>query len=183
MTEWHPKPPMQKGSPDDFQTPPEALAPLLPHLKKEWTIWECAVGTGNLAEELNRWGYEVIRTDIIDGRDFLTWRPQIAWDCIVTNPPFSLKDEFIKRCYQLEKPFALLLPLTTFEGKKRQALFKRYGVQVILFDRRINFETPSGKGKGAWFMTAWFTWGLGLESDITFARLMPHSQTRLEVTR
>jgi len=163
------QPPMQQGSSDDFQTPPKALDPLYPFLKKGWIVWECASGKGNLAKALIDKGYSVRSTDILQGRDFLTWAPD-QWDCVVTNPPFSLKQEFLERCYRLGKPFALLLPLTTFETPARQALFREYGVQVIFFDKRINFETPSGNGGGSWFATAWFTWGLEIpkeQSNIT----------------
>ena len=38
---------------------------------------------------------------------------------IITNPPYSLKDEFIKKCYEWKKPFCLLLPITALEGKVR----------------------------------------------------------------
>src|SRR6056297_3111047 len=164
------QPPMRKESSNDFQTPPKALKPLIQFLKKEWTIWECAEGEGNLSTELFNKGFNVVSSDINnknDGffsinsynnikqntlkryfeKDFLNWKPE-KWDCIITNPPFSLKQEFLERCYKLGKPFALLLPLTTFETKKRQDLFKKYGVQVIFFNKRINFKTPSGKGSG-----------------------------------
>ena len=165
-----PKPPSRHGSPDDFQTPPIALAPLLPWLKPEWTIWECAAGQGLLVRAMKS-THIVIASDILTGQDFLTWRPAGPWDCIVTNPPYSLKQKFLERCYQLRKPFALLLPLTTFETPKRQSLFARYGVQVIFLDKRINFVTPSGNGSGSWFATAWFTWGLDLPKDLMFARV------------
>mgnify|MGYP003394350000 CR=1 FL=1 len=36
------QPPMKQGSADDFQSPEEALNILVPYLKKEWMIWECA---------------------------------------------------------------------------------------------------------------------------------------------
>ena len=140
------KPPLRQGNSNDFQTPPDALTPLLPFLKN-WTIWECAAGKGNLVTALESKGYQVIGTDILTGQDFLTYQPD-NFDCIITNPPFSLKQEFLERCYELQKPFALLLPLTTFESKKRQDLFKKYGIEVIFFPKRINFETPSGKGGG-----------------------------------
>lgn len=162
---------MKTKSSDDYQTPPEALRPLLPFLDKDWTIWECANGKGNLSSELVKEGFDIIATDIKVGDfDFLTQKP-VQWDCIITNPPFSLKQEFLQRCYELGKPFALLLPLTTFETAKRQDLFKKYGVQVILFDKRINFETPSGKGGGSWFASAWFTWGLNLPKELNFVKL------------
>ena len=172
------QPPMKTNYSNDFQTPPEALYPLLPYLKKNWIIWECACGKGNLSKYLIQKGYRVIASDILTGNDFLTWQPK-EFDCIVTNPPFSLKQEFLERCYELGKPFALLLPITTFETAKRQRLFKKYGVQVIFFDKRINFETPSGKGSGAWFATAWFTWGLNLPNTLNFVKLENPNQKRL----
>lgn len=162
--------PSRKGSPDDFQTPPVAIRPLLPYLKKDWLIWECASGRGNLVDALNTEGFLTMGTDILTGHDFLKWTPK-KYDCIITNPPFSLKQEFLERAYELGKPFAFLLPLTTFETKKRQYLFKKYGLEVIFFDKRINFETPSGKGSSSWFATAWFTNGLNIGKQMTFERL------------
>jgi len=172
------KPPMKQGNADDFQTPKEALYPLIPYLKKEWLIWECACGDGTLCDALNEFGFNVLATDIIQGIDFLRWKPK-KFDCIITNPPYSIKEKFLERCYDLKKPFALLLPLTTFETKKRQSLFKKYGVQVIFFDKRINFVTPSGNGSGAWFAVAWFTNGFNFEKDLNFVELKSPKQKRL----
>ena len=177
------KPPLRVGSPDDFQTPPEALTPLYPYLKKEWVIWEPACGKGNLVRALGDNGFGMrIATDILTGFDFLTMEPHIidadgirravAYDCIITNPPFRYKQAFLERCYSLGKPFALLLPLTTFETGKRQALFKKFGAEVIFFDRRINFETPNKiSNSSAWFATAWFTHGLNIGQALTFTTL------------
>jgi len=143
----------------------------LPFLDKEWLIWEPACGKGNLVGGLNSAGFLTEGTDILTGNNFLTGRPD-KFDCIVTNPPFSLKQEFLERCYFLGKPFALLLPLTTFETAKRQALFKEFGIEVIFFDKRINFETPNKvENSSSWFATAWFTNGLNLGSQLNFANL------------
>lgn len=156
------------GRPDNFQTPPEALNILLPFIKKEWLIWECAWGQGKLYNQLKKEGYNVVGSDI----EFNFLENYKECDCIITNPPYSLKDQFIRRCYELKKPFALLMPLTALEGKKRQACYKEHGLQLIIPSKRINFETPSGKGKGSWFMTAWYTWGLNLPKDILFLDLI-----------
>lgn len=164
------KPPLIQGHSNDFQTPPEALEPLYEFINKDWTIWECACGEGNLVRELETKGYDVVATDIREGNDFLKYTPD-KFDCIITNPPYSIKQKFLQRCYDLGKPFALLLPLTTFETQKRQDLFNRYGIEVIMFDKRINFKTPSGQGGGSWFATAWFTNGLGIGKQLTFVKL------------
>lgn len=161
------KPPLHNGTPDDFQTPPEALTPLLKYIPKNKIIWECACGKGNLVKGFENLGYKVTGSDALTGQSFFLYEPE-KYDVIVTNPPFSLKQEFLEHAYCLGKPFAFLLPLTTFETRKRQDLFKKYGVEVILFDRRINFETPSGNGSSSWFATAWFTNGLNIGSQLSY---------------
>ncbi len=40
-----------------------------------------------------------------------------------------------------------------------------------MFDKRINFETPNGKGSGSWFATMWVTWKLNLPNQINFVKL------------
>ena len=50
-------------------------------------------------------------------------------------------------------------------------LYKKYGIQLIIPNKRINFETPSGKGSGSWFATAWFCFGLNLPKDLMFIEL------------
>ena len=164
------KPPLRQGSPDDFQTPPEALKPLLSYLKKEWTIWECAEGNGNLTNELYKLGFSRFGSDLITGTDFLDKNTVVPeYDCIITNPPFKYKQQFLERCYELGKPFALLLPLTTFETAKRQKLFRENGLEVIFVPKRINFETPNKvENSSAWFATAWFTNGLNIGKQLTF---------------
>lgn len=167
------QPPMVNGSPDDFQTPEEALDILIPYLNKDWIIWECAVGKCNLLKGFNKrgWVYTIASDILIDPKmDFLTYSPS-NYDCIVTNPPYSLKEKFLERCYELGKPFALLMPLTALESEKRQKLFRKYGLQIIIPNKRYNFETPDGKGNGSWFATAWFTWRLNLPKDILFVEV------------
>ena len=161
------KPPtMQQGHSNDFQTPPWVLEPLYPYIRER--VWECACGNGNLVSALKNRSISVHGTDIQGGIDFLTSLPCYEISCIVTNPPYTLKDEFLARCYFLGLPFALLMPLTALEGIKRQALYRKHGLELILLPRRVNFETPSGEGAGAWFASAWFTNGFHIGKELTF---------------
>ena len=162
------QPPMKNNSSDDYQTPPSALDPLLPYLDKNKTIWECAAGKGYLVSKLKQEGFKVVDTDILMGFDFITKEPNFDFDTIITNPPYSKKYEFLKRAYELNKPFAFLMPLTILETEKRQTLFKKYGIEILLLKKRINFITPSGKDSGSWFAVAWFCWRL-LPKQITFS--------------
>jgi len=157
------------GRSDEFQTPKVAINCLLPFLKKEWKIWECAWGGGSLAKHLEEEGFKVIGSK---EQDFINDEiNRSAFDIIITNPPYSIKDKFLEKVFELEKPFAFLLPLTTLEGKKRGELFRKYGIQLLIPNKRINFITPSGTGSGAWFQVAWFCYKLNLPKDLNFVNL------------
>lgn len=104
---------------DEIYTPEVAIIPLLKYLPKNITIWECTdFGESNITKVLKDKGYNVISTHK-ENFNFLTDDPTFEFDMIITNPPYSLKDEFIEKCYQYKKPFALLLPITALEGIKR----------------------------------------------------------------
>jgi hypothetical protein len=156
---------LMNGHTDEIYTPNYAIKPLLPYLKREWIIWDSAFGSGKLAEHFIKEGFNVVGKDSIDFLD-----ENLDCDVIITNPPYSKKEEFIKRCYELEKPFALLMPLTALEGKKRGELYRKNGIQLLVPNKRINFVTPNN-GKSSWFATAWFCWKLNLPKDLMFVEL------------
>jgi hypothetical protein len=120
------------GRSDEYRTPKEALDILLPYLKKDWSIWECAWGQGSLAKHLKEKGFEVIGEQFKDFLDKELGLNKDGFDCIVTNPPYSKKEEFLERCFEIGKPFALLMPLTALEGKKRGELYRKYGISLII---------------------------------------------------
>jgi hypothetical protein len=158
---------LEAGHHDNFQTPASALDCLIPYLNRDWHIWEPACGKGNLVAGLRDRGFAVTGSDILTGIDFL--KANVSCDAIITNVPFSIKGKFLARCYQLGKPFALLMPITTFDSGKRRRLFHRHGIQLIIPNERFNFETPNGEGSSSWFLTAWFCHGLNLPHQLNFA--------------
>lgn len=160
---------IQRGANDELYTPPEAVEMIIPFLSfaKKMIIWECtAIKDSEITKVLRNNGFEVITSHIIDNCNFFEYEPK-NYDLIITNPPYSLKDEFLKRAYELKKPFMFLLPITTLEGKNRSELFKKYGIQLIIPNTRFNFLQKEGK-KGAWFQTSWFCHGLNLSKDLNF---------------
>ena len=50
---------------------------------------------------LSEAGYRVITSHIDDGMDYFTYEPD-NWTVMVSNPPFSKKDEVLERAYSLE---------------------------------------------------------------------------------
>lgn len=160
----------QRGNFDELYTPEEAVNMILPFIPKHVkTIWECtAIKNSKIVDVLIKKGYNVITTHIENGQDFFIYEPN-GYDMIITNPPYSLKDRFLERAFKLKKPFMFLLPLTTLEGIKRGKMFEKYGIQLIIPNKRFNFKPE--KNSSAWFQTSWFCYGLNLNKDLNFIEL------------
>ena len=160
---------MKKEKNDELYTPEYAIFPLLKYLPKNIKIWECTdYGESNITKVLKENGYQVITTHKYNF-DFLIDKPDFEFDMIITNPPYSLKDEFLKKCYEYNKPFALLLPLTSLEGINRGKMYRENGIELLVFDRRCNFIYDNAK-KSNWFNTSWFCWNL-LPQQLIFEEL------------
>lgn len=135
---------------DECYTPKEALIPLLQYLDKTLTYYDCTSNiSSNIVDYLNHNGYKCISSN---GKDFLKDDMPSGVDVILTNPPYSKKDKFIERCYNLEMPFALLLPVSSIQGQKRGELFDANGIELLVLNKRIDF---TGKGSPH-FGVAWF---------------------------
>jgi hypothetical protein len=167
------------GTYDECQTPPYALEPLIPYLNINHLIWESASGEETLVKKLREYYYTVISTDILRGQDFFLERHYGA--TIVTNPPYSLKYEWLKRCYHLGHPFALLMPVEMLGTAKGQRLFKKHGIEIIFMSPRVDFLMPYAlwAGHGAQFPVAWYTWKLNLPAEINYAGLNKPSRKEL----
>ena len=64
----------------------------------------------------------------------------------------------MERLYALEKPFAVLLPMNSLQGKSRCKMFVK-GIQLLSFDARIGFHNVDSMDKtieGSPFASAYF---------------------------
>lgn len=118
---------------DFYPTPPEATQALLDFLKlpEGTTIWEPACGEGHMVEVFEKNGYMTRATDLTTGIDFLTTTCNEA-DWIITNPPFSLSEQFIRKCAQYGVPFALLLKSQYWHATRRTSLFFEFRPAYVL---------------------------------------------------
>lgn len=138
---------------DECYTPVEQIKPLLNYLDKDKTYYEPTSGiSSNIVQAFTDNGYKMERSN---GKDFFTCNSDDVYDGIITNPPYSKKDKFIRHCYKLEKPFALLLPVSSFQGVRRGALFSKYGMSALVYNHRVDF---TGNGNPH-FGVAWFIHG------------------------
>lgn len=78
--------------------------------------------------------------------DFFKIEPPDKCDLMISNPPFDIQNEIIKRSFELidsgkVKSFALLLPLSTLETPFRAEIFEKHEdkLSIIIFRKRIKF--------------------------------------------
>lgn len=116
---------------DFYPTPAEVTIALMEFLQlPKSKIWEPAAGDGAMVKVLERYGHEVIATDIQTGDDFL--RTIGMADAIITNPPFNLSHEFIIKALQDAPIVAMVLKSQYWHAKKRFDLYKENPPAYIL---------------------------------------------------
>lgn len=174
------KNPNESGNFDRNQTPVYALEPLLLFIPSSWVIWESACGDSNLVRGLRKLGYRVIATDILYGQNFFTYQPA-PYNVQLTNPPFSVKLKWLIHSYSLGKPFALLMPVDFMGGGAAQRLFEQFGIEIILLNKRVDFETcnTSFAKSSAWFSTCWYTWGLNIGQPLSYGKILKRPDSQL----
>lgn len=123
---------------DFYPTPPEVTTALLEFLKLQpCTIWEPACGDGAMSKVLEAAGHRVLSSDLRasgygdEGVDFLTC-PIRACDAIVTNPPFNLSEDFIRRALTVTDTVAMVLKSQYWHAAKRKALFDEHPPAYVL---------------------------------------------------
>ena len=117
----------KKGNKSDnnYYTPKYAWEDIEVFLPKDKLIYEAFKGDGQSAEYFRELGCSVVCEDV----DFFD--NKIEFDVIVTNPPYSFKPKIFSRLRELDKPFILLVPVSTITKKFYQDYFaQRCGVII-----------------------------------------------------
>lgn len=102
---------------DEVYTPSYAVKPLLKYIKPNSIIW-CPFDDekSEFVKTFLAGGHKVIYSHIKEGKNFFSYEPDEEYDVIISNPPFSIKDDVLKRLEELNKPYAMLLPLPALQG-------------------------------------------------------------------
>lgn len=155
---------------DWYPTPPEATIALLEREKFTGTIWEPACGDGAMSKVMVDAGYEVISTDLYDrgygvsGEDFL-FSTRTA-DNVVTNPPFTLGEEFIwKALSATTGKVVMLTKLQFLEGAKRKRMFESTPLKTVyVFSKRLTMTRNGEKMKNSGMIAfAFLVWEHGYQ--------------------
>jgi len=176
-----------RESNDFYATEPRAVEKLLSVLKRDGVrlsdpLWEPACGQGHISKVLDEAGYEVRSTDLIDRGygsvlNFLECEELWRGD-IITNPPFKLSAEFIRKSLSLVgvgQRVIFFQRLNFLESAKRFALFQEFPIRyVYVHASRVgtamggDFQRYHAKSMAY----AWYVWEKGYQGD-TVMRWIP----------
>jgi len=145
-------------------TPKKVWEDIKQYIPTDKVIWESFFGDGKSGKYLQELGFTVIHENI----DFFK---ENRGDIIVSNPPFSLKEKVLTRMKELNKPFILIMPISTITTQYCQKLFKNE-LQIIIPKKRIQFnkivdgkEATSGHSS---FDCVYVCYKIDLIKDITY---------------
>ena len=116
---------------DDYMTPKYAWENILEYIPKDKIIWEAFYGDGKSGTHLEELGLNVIHEPI----DFFK---ENRGEIIISNPPFSLSKEVMKRLLTLDKPFILIFPSSKINTSYIRE-WKNKNLQIIIPRQRIQF--------------------------------------------
>ena len=125
---------------DEYYTPSYAVYPIMEKIPKGSIIW-CPFDkeSSNFVKVFKENGFNVIYGHIETGEDFFnTEIPEC--DYIISNPPYSLKNEVFEKLYEIGKPFAMLINFQgIFDTKKRFEMFKNNKVEMLWLHPRVSY--------------------------------------------
>lgn len=145
---------------DDYETPLYILKSLLPFIKKYNIIYDPFYCNGTVIE----YWKELDKTCINEKLDAFNRTHPEDYDIIISNIPFSCKEKCMELFFKLDKPFIILMPIDTMGSTWINKYFSK--LQFIIPHKRLHFEKNKSLGKGSWFDTCFYCYGLNLEKDI-----------------
>jgi len=134
-------------------------------IPKDKVLWEAFLKdnwSSKSAITLREMGFNVVGDPTMD---FFDKPPE--YDIIVSNPPYSIKKKIFERLAVLDKPFILIVPISTIT-KQYVKVLERDKLQMIIPSKRMQFEKAGVELSRCWFDTCFLCYKINLERDITF---------------
>lgn len=131
------------------------------------SILEPCCGQYAISKELENAGFEVTSRDLIYGNDFLKDDySNEHYDAIVTNPPFDIYDEIIKKAKTVDCQKIICIGRTNYFGSHSRNINGMWDElsDVYIFDRQVAYDRPlrdDGKFECGCLVTCWLVWTKG----------------------
>lgn len=146
---------------DSYNTPKSAWEQIKQFIPKDKVIWECFYGDGKSGEYLREiTGNEVIHENV----DFFEIS---VGEILISNPPYSCKAKVFKRLQALDKPFIMLVPVSTITKKFYMDYFAPK-CEIIIPPKRIQFVKNGEQTNRSWFDCIYICYKMNLPKQINY---------------
>lgn len=109
---------------DVVYTKRETTRWIVKYFKPRGVVLDPAAGMDAFYDEFPN--TEKYRCEIEDGLDFFDWTKKVDW--IITNPPYSIYDDFLEHAFSIADNVVLFVPLAkAFKSNKVQKMVIEYG--------------------------------------------------------
>lgn len=142
------------------------------HNRCEINVLEPACGNGAISSVLKKRlkFANIIEHDIrTDGVDFLSYEPKEKIDLIITNPPFSLFDDFVQKAKKIAPVVVFIGKLNFFGAYNRHMNDVWHDLRnVLIFNRQVDYRTEErddGKFYCGNLVTGWFIWNVRYQKE------------------
>ena len=168
------------GRNDECYTPAYGVTPILKYIPKGAVVWCPFDGAESEFVKQISAQNEVVYSHLDQEQDFFTYEPD-RWDVIVSNPPFTKKRQFFERALSFNKPFALIMANTWLNDAAPKQLFKDKDLQLLMFDRRMEFVQPNAKAKGkVTFSSSYYCWNFLPKQIIMESLVIPKRRSSIQ---
>lgn len=130
-------------SDDCYMTPLSAWNDIKRFIPNDKILWECFYGDNTSAEHLMTLGFNVVSENV----DFFNSN---MGEVLISNPPYSCKAKVFNYLQELDKPFIMLLPVSTITKQYYREYFAdKCG--IIIPKKRIQFVKNGIQTSRSWF--------------------------------
>ena len=149
---------------DNYATPKQAWLDLKPYVPTDKIIYMPFYYNGKAKEYLEELEVKEVIHEEVD-----YFENRFEYDCIIDNPPFSMKKQVLTKLKEDGAPFMLLMPTSVACTQYFRKLFKDERIQLIIPKSRIHFESDTEDLKnGCCFDCFWYCWKMDLPMDVNF---------------
>jgi hypothetical protein len=136
---------------DEYYTKEYAVYPILEYIGNKIVWCPFDKSESNFVKIFQRNNINITYSHIDDGKDFFEYEPT-HYDIIISNPPYSRREDILERLFSLKKPFMILInDAGLFHSKKRFELLKNNNFEMIIFNKRIDYIKGNEVMKGVPF--------------------------------
>ena len=160
---------------DFYATHPDSTKALLKVENIIYPALEPACGAGHIAKLLDPEytdAYDLIYRGYGGHCNFITHSFKEFYNTVITNPPFSLFQEFVEKALIVaEKKVIMFGKLQALEGQKRATFLERTPLKTVyVFKKRQQpmrngkeYDEVTGKKMSSTMAFAWYVWEIGYE--------------------